>query len=110
LLVKRPYRGGVYAPSEELSGAVAQVLDQRHQLQNDINSKKIASKAYDVFTYGVPCIVIAGRSPATDEEKKSLELYRNNLRDVIVITFDELLVKLKALHEFLAKKPETDEA
>jgi hypothetical protein len=106
LLVKRPYRGGVYAPSEELSGAVTQVLDQRHQLQNDINSKKIASKAYDVFTYAVPCIVIAGRSPAADEEKKSLELYRNNLRDVIVITFDELLAKLKVLHEFLAKKPE----
>jgi hypothetical protein len=82
------------------------VLDQRHQLQNDINSKKIASKAYDVFTYAVPCIVIAGRSPATDEEKKSLELYRNNLRDVIVITFDELAAKLKALHEFLAKRPE----
>ncbi|TPL23411.1 DUF4263 domain-containing protein [Mesorhizobium sp. B2-4-9] len=106
LLVKRAYRGGVCAPSEELSGAVTQVLDQRHQLQNDINSKKIPSKAYDVFTYAVPCIVIAGQSPAADEEKKSLELYRNNLRDVIVITFDELLAKLKALHEFLAKKPE----
>ncbi len=103
LLVKRPYRGGVYAPSEELSGAVTQVLDQRHQLQNDINNKKIASKSYDVFTYAVPCIVIAGRSPATDEEKKSLELYRNNLRDVIVITFDELAAKLKALHTFLMK-------
>ncbi|TIR90023.1 Shedu anti-phage system protein SduA domain-containing protein, partial [Mesorhizobium sp.] len=63
------------------------------------------SKAYDVFTYAVPCIVIVGRSPITVEEKKSLELYRNNLRDVIVITFDELLAKLKALHEFLAKKP-----
>ncbi|RWG98705.1 MAG: DUF4263 domain-containing protein [Mesorhizobium sp.] len=105
LLVKRPYRGGVYAPSEELSGAVTQVLDQRHQLQNEINSKKVTSKAYDVFTYAVPCIVIVGRSPITVEEKKSLELYRNNLRDVIVITFDELLAKLKALHEFLAKKP-----
>jgi len=106
LLAKREYRGGVFAPSDDLSGAVTQVLDQRHQLQMDINNKKVASKAYDVFTYAVPCIVIAGQEPGTDDERKSLELYRNNLRDVIVITFDELLAKLKSLHEFLSKKPE----
>ena len=105
LLEKKTYRGGVHAPAGELVGAVTQVLDQRHQLQNEINNKKIASKAFDVFTYAVPCIVIAGREPATDDEKKSFELYRNNLRDVIVITFDELLAKLKALHEFLSKPP-----
>jgi hypothetical protein len=53
----------------------------------------------------VHCIVIAGRDPGKDEQKKSLELYRNNLRDVVVITFDELLWKLKNLHEFLSKPP-----
>ncbi|UCI17885.1 DUF4263 domain-containing protein [Mesorhizobium sp. B2-1-8] len=107
LLEKKTYRGGVHAPSQELVGAVTQVLDQRHQLQNEINNKKVASKAYDVFAYAVPCIVIAGCEPATDDEKKSFELYRNNLRDVVVITFDELLAKLKALHEFLSKPPNT---
>ncbi|WP_167391540.1 Shedu immune nuclease family protein [Mesorhizobium temperatum] len=107
LLERKTYRGGVHAPSQELVGAVTQILDQRHQLQNEINSKKVASKAYDVFTYAVPCIVIAGCEPATDDEKKSFELYRNNLRDVIVITFHELLAKLKALHAFLSKPPST---
>lgn len=106
LLEKKSYRGGVHAPSEDLVGAVTQVLDQRHQLQNEINNKKIASKTYDVFTYAVACIVIAGREPANDEAKKSLELYRNNLRDVVVITFDELLHKLRALHKFLSAPPE----
>jgi hypothetical protein len=54
----------------------------------------------------VQCIVIAGREPATDDKKRSLELYRNNLRDVVVITFDELLRSLQNLHEFLVKTPE----
>ena len=105
LLEKTSYRGGVHAPTKELTGAVTQVLDQRHQLQNEINNKKITSRAFDIFAYAVQCIVIAGRVPATDDEKKSLELYRNNLRDVVVITFDELLRILQNLHEFLAKPP-----
>jgi hypothetical protein len=105
LLEKTPYRGGVHAPRQELVGAVTQVLDQRHQLQNEINNKKITSRVFDVFAYAVQCIVIAGRDPTTDDEKKSLELYRNNLRDVVVITFDELLRSLQNLHEFLAKTP-----
>lgn len=106
LLEKKEYRGGIHAPSGELVGAVTQVLDQRHQLQNEINDKKVTSREFDIFTYDVRCIVVAGRQPETDEEKKSLELYRSNLRDVVVVTFDELLAKLKALHEFLASKPE----
>jgi hypothetical protein len=106
LLEKTPYRGGVHAPRAELVGAVTQVLDQRHQLQNEINNKKITSRAFDIYAYAVQCIVIAGRDPATDDEKKSLELYRNNLREVVVITFDELLFSLQNLHEFLAKTPE----
>lgn len=105
LLEKTSYRGGVHAPTKELTGAVTQVLDQRHQLQNEINNKKISSRTFDIFAYAVQCIVIAGRVPATDDEKKSLELYRNNLRDVVVITFDELLRILQNLHEFLAKPP-----
>jgi hypothetical protein len=37
LLGKKEYRGGIQAPSTELSGAVAQVLDQRWQLQRNNN-------------------------------------------------------------------------
>ena len=35
------------------------------------------------------------------EQKKSLELFRNNLHDTLVITFDELIDKLRHLHKFL---------
>jgi hypothetical protein len=99
------YRKGLHAPSGDLSGAVSQVLDQRHKLQLEINNKKVSSNVFDVFTYAVPCIVIAGVMPAIETEKKSFELYRHNLRDVVVITFDELLIKLRSLHGFLKNPP-----
>ncbi len=105
LLQAKPYREGIFAPSREIVGSVNQVLDQRFQLQQSINDKKIQSKTYDVFAFAVQCIVIVGRVPDDEDQRKSFELFRNNLRDVLVITFDELLQKLKALYEFLQANP-----
>ncbi|MCQ1833354.1 Shedu immune nuclease family protein [Neorhizobium galegae] len=105
ILRATPYRGGVHAPSTGLSGAVTQVLDQKYLLQRNITAFMINSGITDVAAYAVGCIVIAGTSPQSDAEKKSFELYRNNLSGVVVITFDELLEKLKALHEFLSENP-----
>jgi hypothetical protein len=45
-----------------------------------------------------------GTTPTDADQKKSLELFRNNLNDVLVVTFDELLEKLKHLHAFLSPK------
>lgn len=105
LLQANPYREGIFAPSREIVGSVNQVLDQRFQLQQSINDKKIHSKTYDVFAFAVQCIIIAGRVPNDEDRRKSFELFRSNLRDVLVITFDELLHKLKALYEFLQANP-----
>jgi len=44
--------------------------------------------------------------PSDPDQKKSLELFRNNLNDVIIVTFDELLEKLKNLYKFLSPKQE----
>ncbi|WP_438346823.1 Shedu immune nuclease family protein [Methylorubrum populi] len=102
LVEAKSYRGGVHAPTKELSGAVTQVLDQRYRLQGEIGQKKLNTGIFDVFAYSIQCIVIAGRIPDMESTKKSLEIYRSNLRDVVVITFDELLEKLKALEKFLS--------
>lgn len=101
LLENTAYRGGVYAPSKDLSGSVTQVLDQKFWLHQEINQKKVRESINDLFAYAVQCIVIIGKSLEDQDRSKSFELYRNNLRDVFVITFDELLDKLRALHEFL---------
>ncbi|WP_341203127.1 Shedu immune nuclease family protein [uncultured Sphingomonas sp.] len=101
LLETGAYRGEVHAPTKHLSGAITQALDQRYQLQTSINDRKISSGVFDVFSFAMQGLVIAGRDPTGPAERKSFELFRNGLKDVTVVTFDELLAKLRALHEFL---------
>jgi hypothetical protein len=82
LLEARYYRNGVYAPSKELSGAVTQVLDQVYQLQRSIDAKKVNSKMYDLETYAVQGLVVAGRNLAGEERRKSFEIFRNSQKAV----------------------------
>lgn len=105
LVRKKHYRGGVHAPDKELAGAVTQVLDQRYQLQMEINNKKAASRQFDVFSYAIQGLIIAGRDMDDADHRKSFELFRNGLKDVTIVTFTELLTKLKALHAFLTSDP-----
>lgn len=104
----KAYRGGVYGPNKELSGAISQVLDQRYQFQLHFASKVVASKRNDLSSYAVACCVIIGLVPGDDDQKKSLELIRANSRDVQIVTFDELLVKLKQLRDFLSAADTTE--
>lgn len=107
LLEARAYRGDLYAPSRELAGAINQILDQRYHLQKSIANLKEASRVYDVESYAIQGLVIAGRMPSDSTRLKSLELFRNGLKSVTVITFDELVEKLKHLLEVLrAPEPE----
>ena len=106
LLDTKNYRGEVHAPSRELVGAVNQILDQRYHLQKNIHALKDNAGAWDVETYAVQGLVIAGRSPDDKVRRKSFELFRNGLRSVTIITFDELLHKLQDLQEFLGVSPE----
>ncbi len=96
-----PYRGDLHGPGRELAGAVNQVLDQRYQLQKTITVLKDSSGIWDVESYAIQGLVIAGRTPEGKSELKSFELFRNGLKSVLVITFDELLSKLEHLLEVL---------
>jgi hypothetical protein len=101
-LMGREYRGGVFPPSRDLAGCITQVLDQRHRIQTELNALKDNSRQYSVESYAIRCVVVIGTTPDDPDQKKSLELFRNNLHDVLVITFDELLEKLRHLHKFLS--------
>ncbi|HZN51684.1 MAG TPA: Shedu immune nuclease family protein, partial [Methylomirabilota bacterium] len=99
LLAVRPYRGGVYTTSEDLSGAVMQVLNYRFSLQNEFKS----------LTAGLPgrldafeprCVVIVGKTQEIrndDIKRRSFELFRGHSQGVVVITFDELFEKTRRL-------------
>ena len=101
LLNKKPFRHGVYTPSSELSGSINQVLDQKYRFEREIAQIKENSRISDIETYSVHCCLIIGKMPSDEDQQKSFELFRRNSKDVEIVTFDELLKKLKELSVFL---------
>ena len=101
ILNRKPYRDGVYIPSSDLSGSLNQVIDQKRKLQTEIAQIKNNSRIYDIETFSVNTVLVIGKLPIEPDEKKSFEMFRGNSKNVVIITFDELLEKLKQLHNFL---------
>ena len=102
LVNSRSVRSGVYPPTASLSAAISQTLDQKYQLQSSIKDLKHNSGTYDIESFSVHCFLIIGTVPDERDQMKSLEIFRRNSKDVEIVTFDELLEKLKHLHSFLA--------
>ena len=98
-LVGTRYRKGVHKPSNDLSGSVIQVLDYRRELSQNIQTiTNGTSHKIDVFN--PRCVVIIGNASEelnTDKKRKSFELFRSNLKDVEIVTFDELFKKAETL-------------
>jgi hypothetical protein len=101
-LLGAKYRTGVYAPSPALMGAIAQVLDQRLKIVTDIAGIKHRSKIVNLEVYAVECVVVVGQTPDDENERASFEMIRNQMKDVRVITFDELIERLQLLRELLS--------
>ncbi|MHA6574105.1 Shedu immune nuclease family protein [Pseudomonas yamanorum] len=101
LLTPRPYRNDTYGPSGELSGSVAQVIAQRVSLQREILQLK-EDLEDEVHAHAVATIAIVGRTPEGKAKKRSFEQYRNSLRDVSVVTFDELQQRLEDVFRALS--------
>lgn len=108
LLNKGSYRDNIYAPSSKLSGAINQILDQRYHFQKEIvQMKDNDGGQIDIRSYFVHCCLVAGRMPADEDRKKSFELFRHNLKDVEIVTFDELLKKLEDFYDFVNHEEHT---
>lgn len=101
ILNKTPFRDGVFTPSADLSGSINQALDQKYQFQKQVAQIKDNTRLYDIESYAVHCCLVIGKTPDGDDRKKSFELFRRNSKDVEIVTFDELLEKLKQLSAFL---------
>jgi hypothetical protein len=106
------YRAGVYRPSAELSGAVVQALDYRRELSRSFRSFDSGStKRVDFIN--PRCAIIAGSASselAEEKKRKSFELFRTSLKDVEIVTYDELFKKaemLATLFNLVASKSET---
>ena len=103
LLQGKAYRGEeVFGPSADLSGAMTQVLYQQSELrqrwtQHASDTEGLRPWRPDV----IKCVVIAGKTPTEPVKCRSFEVFRNSCKDVEVVTFDELLNKLRLLHKYL---------
>mgnify|MGYP001184984827 FL=1 len=78
------------------------MLDQKHKFQKEIAGIKDNSRIYDLESYAVHGVLVIGKTPNDPDEQKSFELFRGNSKDIAIVTFDELLEKLKQLHVFLS--------
>lgn len=114
LLAKTEYRQGVYAPSEELAGAIAQAQSQRDTLLKEYYV--LTKGKADAFPYDPLSIVIVGDTSELDTDKKrqSFELFRRGLKDIQIVTFDEVFGQAEKLlgliRRYPAQTPPADEA
>ena len=107
LLAMTAYRGDdVFAASAELSGTIAQVLDQRGRLHRELPLLKEESERPDIHDFGIRCIIVVGRTPDGRPRRKSLELLRNAMVGITILTFDELLARLEEIHAALSPSTE----
>ncbi len=101
LLNRKAAQNGVYTPSSELVGAINQALDQKYQFDRQITQIKENSGIHDIKSYSVHCCLLIGSMPKDEDRQKSFELFRGNSKDVEIVTFDELLQKLRQFRDFL---------
>lgn len=102
-LLGSEYRAGIFPLSDELSGAVSQALTYRYSLMTKYHHLVEESEEdFDVFH---PQVIIIGgngrRELGTKPKRRSFELARNGLKDVTIITFDELVENARILVDAL---------
>lgn len=98
-----PYRKpDVFSLGKELSGGLIQILDQKDNLQKEFY--KISSEEFQSFN--PKALLVIGRlTDLNKKQLKSFELFRSNLRDVEIVTYDELFERTNLiLGQFVADK------
>ncbi len=107
-LLGSSYRETVYSINNDLTGAIIQVSIQRDSLLKEYT--RLACEGRDnnerEFQALHPhCLVIAGNLEkeikSSSKKRKSFELFRSGLKDVQIITYDELFYKIETLLRLL---------
>lgn len=89
----------LYSLHWDLSWAITQCLNQKNTFLNNFHN----ISDWDFFSYNTRSILIIWNLWSLDEtKKKSFELQRWNMKDVEIVTFDELLEKIKIMYNLLS--------
>ncbi|SEK58725.1 Shedu immune nuclease family protein [Parapedobacter koreensis] len=96
------YRNDLYPISNQLTGAIVQVLDQKNNLLKNYHSI-VGTEAESLNSV---CVVVAGDTSKFGKKGQdaSFELFRWSNKDVLIIPFNELLDKIVNLLDLFKKK------
>ncbi len=123
-LLGEEYRSGAWSPSKELSGAVVQVQQTVHlasrELGDYVRDQSDEGELLNTGTFilqprsfvivgSLDQLTGPGGGPIPDKVR-SFELFRRNLHEPEVITFDELVVRAEWHVEAAAQQADADEA
>lgn len=103
LLKANPYRQGIYSISEELNGGVAQLRAYINKWQiegsrTDVNKDLLESQEmYTIQPRGILVIGNLDQLKGDREKREAFELFRQNQKDIHIVTFDELYHRAKYL-------------
>jgi hypothetical protein len=98
LLASKRYRNRIYDVHAELSGAAQQLRQNAYSISRSYDSLRgDGDVEFRIFSPQMLLIIGNTASLTDQEQKKSFELYRQSLRDVDVIAFDELVEKVRLL-------------
>ncbi|MEZ9779069.1 Shedu immune nuclease family protein [Vibrio cyclitrophicus] len=101
-LIGKAYRQ-TFSMSDEVSGSIGQILNYSNQLLKNSYALQVEgqdkSKEQQYKIHKPLLYVIVGNSTELDNNKKreAFELYRNNLKDINILTFDEVFAKVERL-------------
>ncbi len=109
-LVASQYRQGVYPIHKELSGAVNQLLAYRDSIQKEFYSLVRNSDTH-FSVFNPRCALVVGDTGSLDDEDKraAFELFRAELKNVEVVTFDEVFEKANLLLKLVKESRNTYE-
>lgn len=101
VLLRNEYRNGAWSVTEEFSGGVAQL--QANSLKWEVEGSRTDANrdhvedGHNAFTVRPKSILIIGNTAQLDgrDKKNSFELFRRNLKNPEVLTFDELLERAR---------------
>lgn len=113
LLDTTPYRSGCFAPSSELSGAIAQVQGTVASAIKTLSEKLSITDqngnptGEEIYNYQPKAFLVIGNleqlkteNGVNTDKLRSFELYRKNIQNVEIITFDELFERAKFITEY----------
>jgi hypothetical protein len=101
-LLGSSYRDGVYNVSSEMTGAIQQVLVYRQSLVDERD--KLLTDHPNLESFSPRCVVLIGHAKKELTEKRNrqaFELFRQQLVDVEIVTYDEMFERTRRLVKIL---------